>query len=134
MTSNSQILRVSRVLKGSSQGGLGKEAASPSPLGPCREAISAWQPPAGQAAMRSKCLLVAQLCLTLCDPMDCSSPAPLSMEFFRQETGVGSHSLLQEDLSDPGIKPRSPALQADLLLSEPPGKPMSFKVRREHAL
>ena len=28
-----------------------------------------------------------------------------------------------EDLSDPEIKPRSPALQADSLPSEPPGKP-----------
>ena len=28
-----------------------------------------------------------------------------------------------EDLSDPGIKPGSPALQADSLPSEPPGKP-----------
>ena len=27
------------------------------------------------------------------------------------------------DLPDPGIKPRSPALQADALTSEPPGKP-----------
>ena len=27
------------------------------------------------------------------------------------------------DLPDPGIEPRSPALQADALLSEPPGKP-----------
>ena len=27
------------------------------------------------------------------------------------------------DLPDPGIKPRSPALQAEALLSEPPGKP-----------
>ena len=27
------------------------------------------------------------------------------------------------DLSNPGIKPGSPALQADSLLSEPPGKP-----------
>ena len=25
-----------------------------------------------------------QLCLTLCDPMDCSHLAPLSMEFSRQ--------------------------------------------------
>ena len=29
------------------------------------------------------------------------------------------------DLPDPGIKPGSPALQADSLPSEPPGKPMS---------
>ena len=28
------------------------------------------------------------------------------------------------DLPDPGIKPRSPALQADALTSEPPGKPL----------
>ena len=27
------------------------------------------------------------------------------------------------DLTNPGIEPRSPALQADSLLSEPPGKP-----------
>ena len=27
------------------------------------------------------------------------------------------------DLSNPGIEPRSPTLQADSLLSEPPGKP-----------
>ena len=30
-----------------------------------------------------------------------------------------------KDLSDLGIKPRSPALQADSLLSEPPGKPQA---------
>ena len=28
------------------------------------------------------------------------------------------------DLPDPGIKPKSPALQADALTSEPPGKPL----------
>ena len=37
------------------------------------------------------------------------------------------------DLPDPGIEPRSPTLQADILTFEPPGKPtvylfMSFKV------
>ena len=31
------------------------------------------------------------------------------------------------DISDPGIKPRSPALQVDFLLSEPPGKPKPQK-------
>ena len=30
------------------------------------------------------------------------------------------------DLPDPGIKPTSPALQADSLPSEPPGKPFAF--------
>ena len=31
----------------------------------------------------------------------------------KSNTGVGSHSLLQENLPNPGIEPRSPALQAD---------------------
>ena len=42
-----------------------------------------------------------------------------------QNTGVGSHSLLQGNLPNPGIKPRSPALQANSLPAEPPGKPWS---------
>ena len=36
---------------------------------------------------------------------------------------VGSLSLLQGNLPNPGIKPRSPALQADSLPAEPQGKP-----------
>ena len=40
-----------------------------------------------------------------------------------KNTGVGSYSLLQGILSDPRIKSPSPALQADSLLSELPGKP-----------
>ena len=38
-----------------------------------------------------------------------------------KNTGVGSHSLLQGDLPDPGIKPGTPTLQEDSLPSEPPG-------------
>ena len=39
-------------------------------------------------------------------------------------TGVGSHSLLQGNLPNLGIKPRSPTLQVDFFLpAEPPGKP-----------
>ena len=37
----------------------------------------------------------AQLCLTLCDPVDSSSQAPLSTRSPRQDTGVGYHFLLQ---------------------------------------
>ena len=40
-----------------------------------------------------------------------------------KNAGVGSHALLQGNLPDPGIKPWSPAMQADSLPSEPPGKP-----------
>ena len=37
-----------------------------------------------------------------------------------------------EDLSDPGIKPGSPTLQADSLTSEPPGKPISYTVQLQY--
>ena len=62
--------------------------------------------------------LVVQLCLSLSDLMDCSPP------------GSSVHGILQArilewlpfpspgDLPDPGIEPRSPALQADSLTSE----------------
>ena len=40
-------------------------------------------------------VLVAQLCLTLCDAVDCNCQAPLSMDFPSKNTGVGFHSLLQ---------------------------------------
>ena len=40
-----------------------------------------------------------------------------------QNTGTGSRSLLQGNLPNSGIEPRSPALQADCLPAEPPGKP-----------
>ena len=48
---------------------------------------------------------------------------PLSMEFSRQEYWRGQPFPSPRDLSDPGIKSVSLALQADSLLSESPGKP-----------
>ncbi|CAI9176906.1 unnamed protein product [Rangifer tarandus platyrhynchus] len=65
-------------------------------------------------------VLVAQSCPTLCDLMDCSCQAPLSTEFFRQEYCSGWPFPSPGDLPNPGIKPRSPALQAISLPSEPP--------------
>ena len=47
---------------------------------------------------------------------------PLSMESSRQEYWSGYPFPSPEDLPNPGIEPRSPALQADSLLSEPPKK------------
>ena len=47
----------------------------------------------------------------------------LSVGFPDKHTRMGSHVLLLGNLPDPGIKPGSPALQADSLLSEPPRKP-----------
>ena len=49
--------------------------------------------------------------------------APLSMEFSRQEYWSGLPFPSPGDLPDPGIKSGPPALQADYLPSEPPGKP-----------
>ena len=59
----------------------------------------------------------------LCNPMDYAYQAPPSMEFSRQEHWSGLPFPSPEDLPDPGIEPGSPALQADTLTSEPPGKP-----------
>ena len=46
-------------------------------------------------------------------------------EFSRQEYMSGLPCSPPGDLPYPGIKPRSPTLQADSLPSEPPGKPMT---------
>ena len=48
--------------------------------------------------------------------------APPSMGFSRQEYWSGVPFPSPGDLPDPGIEPGSPALQADALPSEPPGK------------
>ena len=61
---------------------------------------------------------VAQSCPTV------AYKAPLSMEFSRQEYWSGLPFPFPGDLPDPGIEPRSPALQADALLSEPPERPL----------
>ena len=52
--------------------------------------------------------------------------APLSMGFSRQEKWSGLPCPSPGDLSNPEIKPMSPALQADSLLTEPPGKAYSL--------
>ena len=52
--------------------------------------------------------------------------APLSMGFSRQGYWSGLPFPFPGDLPNPGIEPRSPALQADALTSEPPGKPFPY--------
>ena len=49
--------------------------------------------------------------------------APPSMGLFRQDCWNELLFPSPGDLSNPGIEPESPALQADALPSEPPGKP-----------
>ena len=56
-------------------------------------------------------------------PWTVAYQAPPSMGFSRQEYWSGLPFPSPGDLPDPGIEPRSPALQADALPSEPPGEP-----------
>ena len=56
--------------------------------------------------------------------------APLSVGFSRQEYWSGLPFPSPGDLSNPGIEPRSPTLQADALTSEPPGKSTVTVTRR----
>ena len=63
--------------------------------------------------------LVAKSCLTLVTPWTVAHQAPLPMGFSRQEYWSGLPFPSPGDLPDPGIEPRSPALQADSLPTEP---------------
>ena len=55
--------------------------------------------------------------------------APLSMGFPRQDYWSGLPFPSPGDLPDRGIEPGSPALQADSLPTEPPGKPRANGVK-----
>ena len=96
-----------------------------------------------------------QLCLTLCGPMDCGPPGffayQISQARILEKVKVAQscvtlcnprdytvHGIFQARKLEwkaiiffrvppnPGIKPRSPALQADSLAAEPPGKPKKY--------
>ena len=56
-----------------------------------------------------------------------------SLGFSRQEHWSGLPCPSPGDLPDPGIKPWSPALQADSLLSEPPGAVLNTTVQVDPA-
>ena len=66
---------------------------------------------------------VAQSCLTLCDPMDCSLPGSSIHGIFQARILEWVAVSFPGYLPNPGIVPRSPALQADASPSEPPGNP-----------
>ena len=73
-------------------------------------------------------VLVAQLYLTLCDPMNYSLPGSSVPGIL--QAGILEWVLVPSpwNLPDPGIEPGSPTLQADSLLSEPPGKPQCTQI------
>ena len=70
---------------------------------------------------------VAQSCPTLSDPMDCSPPGSSAHGIFQARILEWVAVLSPGDLPKPGIETGSPALQADALPSEPPGKPIIKK-------
>ena len=66
---------------------------------------------------------VTQSCPTLCNPMECSLLGLSIHGILWQEYWSGLPCPSLGNLPDPGIEPRSPALQTDSLPSELPGKP-----------
>ena len=76
------------------------------------------------------CVLGTQSGLTLVTPWTIALQLSLSIEFSRQEYWSGLPHAPAGDLSDPRTEPGSPALQADSLPSDPPGKPI-YKYRNE---
>ena len=69
--------------------------------------------------------LVVQSCPTLATPKTVACQVPLSMGFSRQEYWSGLPFPLPGDLPNPEIEPGSPVSQADSLLIELQGKPLS---------
>ena len=68
-------------------------------------------------------MLVAQSCSILCNLTDCSPLGSSVYGFSRQDEWSGQPVASSGHLPNPGTKAGSPALQADSLPSEPPGKP-----------
>ena len=66
-----------------------------------------------QTSIPAKRSEVAQSCRLFATPWTVAYQAPPSMGFSRQECWSGLPFPSPGDLPDPGIKPRSPALQAD---------------------
>ena len=74
----------------------------------------------------SQLVLVTQLSLTLCDPMDCSLPGPSIHGILQARILERVPSPSPRDLPDPAIELWSSELQADSLQSEQPGKPSLY--------
>ena len=67
---------------------------------------------------------VSQSVLTLCNPMDYSLPGSPVHGIFQARILESLPFPFSGDLPNPGMEPGSPALWADSLPFEPPGKPI----------
>ena len=95
-----------------------EDSFSPSERVACR--LERWIGEWKRVSLVVQCL-VAQSCLTLCHPVDCSLPGSSPWGFSRQEYWSGLPCPPPGDLPNLGIEPRSPMLEADSLPSEPLG-------------
>ena len=69
--------------------------------------------------------LVAQLCLTLCDPMDCSPPgSSVHGDSPGKNTGAGCHALLQGIFPNQGLNPGLPHCRKILYCLSHQGSPI----------
>ena len=76
---------------------------------------------------------VARLCLTLCDPIDCSLSSSSAVEYFRQEYWSGFPFPPPGDLPNPGTEPKalSSALVGRFFPTAPPGRPNKEMQKRK---
>ena len=79
----------------------------------------------GKVKVKVKSFSLVRLFAT---PWTVAYQASQSMGFSRQEYWTGLPFLSPGDLPNTGIKPGSPALEADALPTEPPGKAMVAKI------
>ena len=77
-------------------------------LGVGRECVQLPPGGAGPPTYRAVLCLVAQLCPTFGDPMDCTSQDPLSMGFSREEYWSGLPWPPPGDLPNPGVEQHLP--------------------------
>ena len=90
----------------------------------CRQVLyytisATWEAPEELLKVKVKSLSRVRLFAT---PWTVAYQAPPSMGFFRQEYWSGFPFPSPGDLPNPGVEPRFPALEANALTSEPPGK------------
>ena len=80
------------------------------------------EPPKNKVSHYFHCFAIYSRVQLFVTPWTITYQAPPTIGFSRQEHWSGVPFTSSGDLPDPGIKPGSPALQADALPSEPPGK------------
>ena len=97
-------------------------ATAPSHLGVPWLALAKLAP---QSPLRLMCVhLVAQSCLILCDPMDCSLPgSSVHGDYSGKNTGVGCHALLQGIFPIQGSNSGLPHCRQILYHLSPQGSP-----------